>query len=139
MVAPDGRLETVRAAAGSSPGRYAARFTPAQSGVYRVTATVSRGTASLGTSSTSLLVGGADLEMTDQRLNTQLLERIASSSGGRLISTGDTGALVESLRGAVPAATMAIQRDLWHNGWSFAAIVLLLAGEWGLRRRWGLR
>jgi hypothetical protein len=29
-------------------------------------------------------------------------------------------------------------RDLWHNGFSLLAIVLLLAAEWLLRRRVGL-
>jgi hypothetical protein len=30
-------------------------------------------------------------------------------------------------------------RDLWHEPWTFALIVLLLSAEWILRRRWGLR
>ena len=30
-------------------------------------------------------------------------------------------------------------RDLWHNAWSFLAILALLSIEWTLRRRWGLR
>jgi hypothetical protein len=30
-------------------------------------------------------------------------------------------------------------RDLWHEPWAFALIVLLLSAEWILRRRWGLR
>ena len=47
--------------------------------------------------------------------------------------------LVEQLRAAVPAARVAARRDLWHNGWSFGLIVALLAAEWTLRRRWGLR
>jgi hypothetical protein len=29
--------------------------------------------------------------------------------------------------------------DLWHTPVIFAALVLLLAAEWILRRRWGLR
>ena len=43
------------------------------------------------------------------------------------------------LRAAVPAAVIVARRDLWHNGWSFAALVLLLAAEWLLRRQWGMR
>jgi hypothetical protein len=39
----------------------------------------------------------------------------------------------------VPAAVLSVRRDLWHNGWSFAVIVLLLGAEWVVRRRWGLR
>ena len=29
--------------------------------------------------------------------------------------------------------------ELWHRGWIFAVVVSLLAVEWTLRRRWGLR
>jgi hypothetical protein len=56
-----------------------------------------------------------------------------------VIEAEDIGALPAQLRAAVPAAVVAARRDLWHNGWSFAAIVLLLAGEWLLRRQWGMR
>jgi uncharacterized membrane protein len=137
VTAPDGRLETIRAA--DTDRGFVARFQPEQPGVYRVRAEAQRGQARLGTASTSVLVGGADLEMTDPRLNVQLLERLAQASGGRVIAPGDAGALAAALRDAVPAATLAVRRDLWHNAWSFLAIVALLAGEWILRRRWGLR
>ncbi len=84
-------------------------------------------------------MGGADLEMTDPRLNAQLLQRVALASGGRLVAAGDVSAIVEGLRSGLPAARLAVTHDLWHNGWSFAAIVMLLGAEWLLRRRWGLR
>jgi uncharacterized membrane protein len=144
VAGPDGRIEQLRAAPGGTAadeaaGRFVARFRPDQPGVYRVTAQAARGSAPLGTTSTAMLVGGADLEMTDPRLNLALLRRLALASGGRLIDADDPAPLVAALRAGVPAATLAVQRDLWHNAWSFAAIVLLLGAEWGLRRRWGLR
>ena len=86
-----------------------------------------------------MLVGGADLEMTDPRLHLQLLRLVALSSGGRVIRESDVAGLVESLRTAVPAAKLANRRDLWHNAWSFGIVMGLLAVEWTLRRRWGLR
>ena len=48
-------------------------------------------------------------------------------------------ALPDMLKAALPAAALAVPRDLWHTGWSFAAILVLLGAEWMLRRRWGLR
>jgi hypothetical protein len=56
-----------------------------------------------------------------------------------VIAEGESAALLEALTAGVPAATLAVRRDLWHNAWSFAAIILLLGAEWILRRRWGLR
>ncbi len=124
---------------GENDRRYVARFRPDQPGVYKVSAEARRGATLLGSASAALLVGGADLEMTDPRLNLQVLQRIAIASGGRVISAGEGPALVEALRASVPAAQIAVTHDLWHTGWSFAAIVLLLGAEWILRRRWGLR
>jgi hypothetical protein len=56
-----------------------------------------------------------------------------------VIGEGDVQGLSAALRAGVPAAALAVRRDLWHNGWSFTAIALLLGAEWILRRRWGLR
>jgi uncharacterized membrane protein len=145
VTAPDGRIEQLRAAVppaandGEDNGRYVARFRPDQPGVYRVSAEARRGSTALGSASAALLVGGADLEMTDPRLNLQVLQRIALGSGGRMIAAGDGPALLEALSAGVPAAQVAVTHDLWHNGWSFAVIVVLLGAEWILRRWWGLR
>jgi hypothetical protein len=86
-----------------------------------------------------MLVGGSDPEMTDPRLNVQVLQRVALRSGGALVTPGETAALAERLRAAVPAARLAVTHELWHTGWSFAVILGLLVSEWLLRRRWGLR
>jgi hypothetical protein len=143
VTAPNGRSETLRAVAvrGDNDGgtEYVARFRPAATGVFRLGVEARQGTAAIGSASASMLVGGADLEMTDPRLNTQLLQRVALASGGRLVAAGDATAIVDGLRAGLPAARLAVTHDLWHNGWSFAAIVMLLAAEWLLRRRWGLR
>jgi uncharacterized membrane protein len=143
VTAPNGRSETLRAVAvrGDNDGgtEYVARFRPAATGVFRLGVEARQGTAAIGSASASMLVGGADLEMTDPRLNTQLLQRVALASGGRPVAAGDATAIVDGLRAGLPAARLAVTHDLWHNGWSFAAIVMLLAAEWLLRRRWGLR
>jgi uncharacterized membrane protein len=138
---PDGRVESLPAAVdnASSDGTFLARFHAEESGVYRATAEVRRSGQPSVTSTASMLVGGADSEMTDPRLNLRVLERVAATSGGRMIEPGKTAKLVTELRAALPAATLLVRRDLWHNGWSFAAIVALLAAEWITRRRWRLR
>jgi hypothetical protein len=139
--APDGRMEQISAARGrgADDGLVEAMFRPGAAGVYRVTAEATRGGAALGAATGSLLVGGADFEMTDPRLNAPLLQRVALASGGRVMTDTDLPALAASLQSRVPAAALAATRDLWNTGWSFAAIVLLLAAEWILRRQWGLR
>jgi uncharacterized membrane protein len=139
---PDGRLEDLPppspAGRGEAAG-FTAVFRPAQPGVFRVTAEAKRGDATLGSSSAALLVGGVDVEMSDPRLNRQVLERIAVATGGRVMAEDEIGELPAVLRARVPAAVLSVRRDLWHNGYAFTLIVLLLGAEWIARRRWGLR
>jgi len=142
VTAPDGRSESVSViteTGADAAGRFVAEYRPSVAGVYRITADVTNGTTGLGSASASMLVGGADVEMTDPRLNRQALERVALASGGRLVGEDQLGTLGDMLKALVPAAQLSVRRDLWHNVWSFAAILALLAAEWVLRRRWGLR
>lgn len=138
---PDGKLVTLQATpdAPAGDGHYVAAFRPEQSGVFKVTADAKRGANAIGTAATSVLAGGVDIEMTDPRLNEQLLRRIAAASGGRLVSEDQLASLPGILKAALPAASQTVPRDLWHTGWSFATILVLLGAEWILRRRWGLR
>jgi hypothetical protein len=107
--------------------------------VYRVSVSVQRGRKETGSATSALLVGGADAEMSDPRLNMALLDRLASGTGGRIIPADRMPDLVGALHAATPAAAIAVQKDLWHNAWSLVLIIGLLTTEWLLRRRWGLR
>jgi uncharacterized membrane protein len=138
----DGRTESVTAApdpAAAATGHYLAAITPAAAGLLKIAAEARRGAAVVGTASHTVLVGGADAEMADPRLNRQLLDRLTAASGGRVVEADGIAGLPGLLAAAAPRAAIMGRRDLWHNGWSFAAILLLLGAEWLLRRRWGLR
>jgi hypothetical protein len=151
VTAPDGKLQELRATRETGPGadgRYVVHYRGDQPGVYRVVAEARRSDSrdkggsspvAARTGTTSILVGGADVEMSDPRLNARLLQRIAAASGGSVVQEGRTPQLIEALQSAVPVAVLSVRRDLWHTGWSFAAIVMLLGAEWLLRRRSGLR
>jgi uncharacterized membrane protein len=142
VTAPDGRLTALQASidpAASGSGRYVATFRAAQAGVYRVTVNVQQGSAALGSATASFLAGGSDPEMTDPRLNLQVLRRIAAASGGAPVDAARLDVLADTLAAAAPAAQLEVRRDLWHNAWSLLLIVGLLSGEWVLRRAWGLR
>lgn len=122
------------------PGTYRAAFLPPAGGVYAVEAEADRAGRALGRTEVSVLAGGVDPELVDPRRNDALLARLASASGGALLSPDGIDGLAARVRAAVDVAgTRTIQRDLWHNAWTFLAIVILLGSEWGLRRRWGLR
>jgi uncharacterized membrane protein len=119
-------------------GRYAAQTRFDQPGVYRVTAQARRGRDLLGSSDQWVLAGAADVEMADPRLNEDVLRRVSRASGGRYLEGTDIsrlGALLASSSDPVPPRL----QELWHNIWIFIAVVMLLAAEWYLRRRWGMR
>ncbi len=137
---PGGHTRTVRAERDQGDeAAFVARVPVDAAGVYRLVAGARRGSTALGSAETSMLVGGADVEMSDPRLNTPVLERIALGSGGRVAAPPDIPSVVDALRSRIPAARLAVTHDVWDTGWSFAALVLLLGAEWILRRRWGLR
>jgi hypothetical protein len=107
-------------------------------GLYEVAAEARDGDRALGTASRYVLVGGIDPELTDPRLNDATLRRLAAGAGGAYVASADASTLAARVRDAHAVARREM-RDLWHNGWSLAGIVVLLSAEWAFRRRWGLR
>jgi uncharacterized membrane protein len=84
VTAPDGRLEKLHAAQPretQEDGAYIATFRADGPGVYRIRAAVRRGANTVGSTASAMLVGGSDPEMTDPRLNLQVLQRVALRSG----------------------------------------------------------
>ena len=120
-------------------GRYTAAIATEQPGLYRVHAEARRGSATLGAADRWMYVGGADREFADPRLNEGFLRRVARTSGGRYVRAAEASQLPSWLQAAVPQNAAPERRDLWHEPWAFALVVLLLSAEWILRRRWGLR
>jgi uncharacterized membrane protein len=136
---PGGQERSLSAAL-SDPqtGRYSAAVRFEQAGVYSVSADVRRGSQSLGSATRPILVGGADLEMAEPRLNEPVLRRIAETTGGKYLSANDVAEVPSLVRAADTQRPPTEMRDLWDNGWTLAMIVALLAGEWIARRRFGL-
>jgi uncharacterized membrane protein len=130
-------LETVLEdpAAGRSSGQFKAE----QPGVYRVRAEARRKDTLVGTSDQWILVGGADLELADPRLNDEVLRRVALASGGRFLTAAEASGLPALLQSRAADEAPPRYRDLWNTAWAFAAIILLLGSEWVLRRRAGLK
>lgn len=125
---------------GQETGTYRATFLPATDGVHGFEAEATRGAGAAGRHEMSVLVGGTASEYVDPRRNDALLARLAESTGGALLAGSAIDDVAARIRDAVATpVARTVQRDLWHNGWTFIAIVALLGFEWALRRRWGLR
>jgi uncharacterized membrane protein len=120
-------------------GRYGAQSRFDQPGVYRVVAEARRGSEVLGSSQEWVLAGAADLEMTDPRLNEDVLRRVSRASGGRYLQAEDLSRLPSLLASTSDQQAPPQLQELWHNIWIFVGVVVLLGAEWFLRRQWGLR
>jgi len=93
----------------------------------------------VGSTEQPVLAGGADPEFVDPRLNETVLRQLAERTGGRYLTGADATEIGDALRAGRAERHPPQVRDLWHNAWSFGMIVALLAAEWALRRKWGLR
>jgi uncharacterized membrane protein len=140
LTRPGGATEAVKLRhADPASGRYTAALAPDQPGLYRIHAEARRGTTPLGAADRWMYVGGADREFADPRLNEGFLRRIARNSGGRYVRAAEAARVPAWLEATVPQNAAPERRDLWHEPWAFALVVVLLSAEWILRRRWGLR
>ena len=140
LTLPGGATQPIRLRhADPAGGRYTAALGPEQPGLYRIHAEARRGATLLGAADRWMYVGGADREFTDPRLNEGFLRRIARNSGGRYARAADASNVLSWLEEAVPQQATPERRDLWHEPWAFALVIVLLSAEWILRRRWGLR
>ena len=122
-----------------SPGRFATSFASDREGIYRIHADAMRGSTPLGSVDRTVYVGGSDREFADPRMNEGFLRRLAADSGGRYASASDASRVRSWLDDSARQAAAQERRDVWDRGWVFLTVVLLLCGEWTLRRGWGLR
>jgi uncharacterized membrane protein len=120
-------------------GRFVAAFRPDQAGLYRVHAEARKGAVTLGDADRWFYVGGGDREFAEPRLNEGFLRRVARASGGEYVRAVEASRVAAWLQSVTPQHAEPERRDLWHQPWAFAFVLMLLAAEWILRRRWGLR
>jgi uncharacterized membrane protein len=140
VAGPTGEAQVLKATlANGAGGRYTVPVSFARSGIYRLSAQALRGATELGSGAQVVAAGAADSEFTDPRLARHTLERLSEATGGRYLSADDITNLPDLLARSIAAQADASERDLWHEPAVFIALLGLLAAEWVLRRRWGLR
>jgi hypothetical protein len=140
VVSPDGAEQALPVRRDvEAEGRFTAVFVPERPGAYHVRVEASHGREPLGTSDRWMLVGAGDREFTDPRLNEAWLRRVSRATGGRYVRANDAKRVASWLDETARQRREPERRDLWHQPWAIALIILLLSAEWTLRRLWGLR
>jgi uncharacterized membrane protein len=122
------------------PGLFETEFFASKPGNYRASTSVEDaekrtplGTKQVGWTYDPLAVEFAKLEP-----NRDLMKRLAEDTGGKMIALEDIGTLPELLKNIRVPVEVTLATPLWHTPWVFAAILLLLLGEWALRRKGGM-
>ncbi len=119
-------------------GAYRGSFVPAILGDYQVSVTADYHGATVGQATTSVEAADLPREFFDAEMHAPLLRQIARETGGRFYTTENVSGLPEDARFTESGHTVTEHYDLWHMPVVLAALLLLLAGEWSLRRGWGL-
>jgi hypothetical protein len=70
--------------------------------------------------------------------NRELLERLATQTGGQYWKAADLGKLAGGIPFSEAGVTMRETKDLWDLPLVFLVLLLLRFSEWWLRRKWGI-
>ena len=123
-------------------GRYALNVGRLPEGTYRYSAQAQLDQSPLGRDQGQFSVGALRLEYQQTRANPVLMRQIATRSGGTAYSADEASALPSDLAASSTftpkVVTSSTEAELWRTSLFLAAILVLLAAEWTLRKRFGL-
>jgi len=122
----------------NSPGQFQAAWSAPKTGAYLTEITAQRNTTELGRDILTFqrMDGVAENFHTEQ--NRDLLERLATQTGGQYWNPADLGKLAGAIPFSEAGVTMRETKDLWDLPLVFLVLLLLRFSEWWLRRKWGI-
>jgi hypothetical protein len=121
-----------------NPGQFQAVWSAPQPGAYLTEVTAQRAGKELGRDVLTFqrMDGVAENFHTEQ--NRELLEGLATQTGGQYWKPADLGKLAGAIPFSEAGVTMRETRDLWNLPLVFVVLLLLRFSEWWLRRNWGI-
>jgi hypothetical protein len=134
------RWETIMQNIGS--GRYEGSIEGLGSGEYTFTGTAVRGETRIGEDRGRFTVGQLNLEFLETKMNKQLLEQMAFRTGATYSNLAGAESLVDTMlaHGKFSAKELSSSTELELAHWQYAAaaLIVLFAIEWIIRKRSGL-
>ncbi|MCC7051911.1 MAG: hypothetical protein IT355_01505 [Gemmatimonadaceae bacterium] len=139
VLAPDGASQSVALDwTGDRDGEYAASFIPAASGLHTIRIASASGSDTVSAAPAWVNVAEPIDEYFGAERRDALLEQLARETGGRTYSPARAAEVARDLAYSRAGATEVRRLDLWDAPAVFLLVLLLLSGEWVLRRRRGL-
>jgi hypothetical protein len=136
LIGPDGLSALVdMAPAADSPGVFRATWNAEKPGSYLAEVTAP-GVTESGTLPFERIDGVAENFHTEQ--NRDLLERLASETGGRYWKPDQLTRLPNEISYSDAGISVRDIKELWNMPVVFLWLLLLMAAEWLLRRKWGV-
>jgi hypothetical protein len=127
-----------------NPGQFSAAWSAPKPGAYLTEVTAQRNDAATNTVKElgrdvltfQRMDGVAENFHTEQ--NRELLEHLASQTGGQYWKPADLGKLAANIPFSEAGVTMRQTKDLWDLPLVFLILLALRFSEWWLRRKWGI-
>ena len=121
-----------------NPGQFQAAWSAPKPGAYLTEVTAQRADKELGRDVLTFqrMDGVAENFHTEQ--NRDLLERLATQTGGQYWEPADLAKLAGSIPFSEAGVTVRETKDLWDLPLVFLVLLLLRFSEWWLRRKWGI-
>jgi hypothetical protein len=124
--------------AADNPGVFHAAWTADKPGSYLAEVTAEKGSQELGSDTFPFerIDGVAENFHTVQ--NRELLEKLATETGGRYWTPGELSRLPNEISYSDAGISVRDIKELWNMPVVFLWLLLLMAAEWLLRRKWGV-
>lgn len=137
LTKPNGETESIQLLQ-ETTGVFSAQIEGVQEGESQIKVWVLRNNTNLGSDQLKFQVQEGHLEDQDLRPNFTLLTEMAEASGGRFIPADQFTPDVLNEFDEDLAKSYGKKVLLWNSPWLFGVLILILFGEWILRRRQGL-
>jgi len=121
-----------------TPGQYTGEWNVDQPGQFVAEALAKRGEEEVGRDVFTFQRQDGVAENFHTQQNRELLEKLASQTGGRYWKPEDVSKLPEEVSLSEAGITVRETRDLWNLPAVFLLLMLLKGTEWLLRRKWGV-
>jgi len=119
-------------------GRHSGTFKPLEEGVHEVVCEVFQEDESLGIAKSYFNVAESTAEFHQANLNSGLLRRLSSDTGGRYYTVNGLDTLADDISYTARGASRMQEKDLWDMPFLFLLLIGLISTEWILRKRKGL-
>jgi uncharacterized membrane protein len=120
------------------PGVFHASWTAEKAGSYMAEVTAQKGTEDLGSDTLPFARTDGVAENFHRTQNRELLQKLASETGGRYWRPDELGQLPAEISYSDAGISVRDIKELWNMPVVFLWLLLLIAVEWLLRRKWGV-